>query len=183
MSIPAQYQWLLELHPLPKTISLALKELGVAEVIGKGSDRTIISWRDELNLAGVKISGYSDDSIPWCGLFAAIIALRRMGVASEVVVDPLWARNWVEYGTKSPTASLGDILVFVRNGGGHVSFYVGEDKTCYHVLGGNQSDKVCVTRITKDRCIAVRRPPYKTNPDSVRPYILSPTGKPSTNES
>lgn len=182
MNIPAQYQWLLELHTLPKTTSLALKELGVTEVVGKGSNKTIIAWRDELNQAGVKISGYSDDSIPWCGLFAAIIALRRMGAASEVVSEPLWARNWAKYGTKADKACLGDILVFVRNGGGHVGFYVGEDKTCYHVLGGNQSDKVCFTRIEKGRCIAVRRPPYKVQPDMVKPFLLSPKGAISSNE-
>jgi uncharacterized protein (TIGR02594 family) len=183
MNIPAQYQWLQELPTLPKTISLALKELGVAEVVGRGSNKTIIAWRDELNLAGVKISGYSDDSIPWCGLFVAIIAFRRMGVAAEVVVDPLWARNWATYGKKSDKASLGDVLVFVRNGGGHVGFYLGEDKYCYHVLGGNQSDKVCITRIEKSRCIAVRRPPYKISPDAVKPTLLSAKGMVSKNVS
>ena len=35
---------------------------------------------------------------------------------------------------------LGDILTFKRNGGGHVGLYVGEDKDCYHVLGGNQGN-------------------------------------------
>ena len=182
MNIPAQYQWLQELPALPKTISLALKELGVVEVTGRGSNKTIISWRDELNLAGVKIVGYGDDSIPWCGLFVAIICLRRMGIASEVVVDPLWARNWAKYGTKADKACLGDILVFVRNGGGHVGFYIGEDKTHYHVLGGNQSDKVCITRIAKSRCIAVRRPPYKVAPTSAKPFILAAKGSVSTNE-
>lgn len=182
MSIPSQYSWLNELSGLPNTIKLALAEFGVAEVVGKGSNRTIISWRDELNQAGVKISGYSDDDIPWCGLFAAIITLRRMGKASEVVKDPLWARNWQEYGVKSPKAGLGDILVFVRNGGGHVGFYVAEDTSAYHVLGGNQSNKVCITRVAKDRCIAVRRPPYMVTPEAVKPYVVSAKGTLSTNE-
>lgn len=183
MNIPAQYQWLQELPALPKTISLALKELGVAEVVGRGSNKTIIAWRDELNLGGVKIAGYSDDSIPWCGLFVAIICLRRIGVAAEVVTDPLWARNWANYGKKATKASLGDILVFVRNGGGHVGFYLGEDTYCYHVLGGNQSDRVCITRIEKSRCIAVRRPPYITAPTSAKPFLLSAKGVVSKNES
>ena len=35
----------------------------MAEIVGRGSNRTIISWRDELNQAGVKIAGFSDDEL------------------------------------------------------------------------------------------------------------------------
>ena len=182
MNTQKNYEWLAEIKALPKTIQLGLELLGTAEVVGKGSNKTIIEWRDELNQAGVKISGYSDDDTPWCGLLAAVVTYRRMKVASEVVKDSLCARNWSKYGVKSPQASLGDVLVFVRNGGGHVGFYVAEDRTAYHVLGGNQSDKVCITRVSKDRCIAVRRPPYKVVPASVKPYIVKSAGSLSTNE-
>jgi len=182
MNLPEKYQWLTSLKGLPKTISLALAELGVAEVVGKGSNKTIIAWRDELNQAGVKIAGYSDDDIPWCGLFAAIITYRRMKNAAEVVKDPLWARNWAKYGVKPPKAGLGDVLVFVRNGGGHVGFYVAEDDSAYHVLGGNQSNKVCITRVAKDRCIAVRRPPYVTTPSAAKKYVVASSGALSKNE-
>jgi hypothetical protein len=48
--------------------------------------------------------------------------------------------------------------VFSRKGGGHVGFYVGEDKTYFHVLGGNQSNAVNVMRIAKARCVAIRWP-------------------------
>lgn len=161
-------------------------EFGVKEVVGKGSAKTIIDWRDELNGAAPAgkplVSGFQDDDIPWCGLFAAIITFRRKKDIAEVVKAPLWARNWAKYGVKSPQAALGDVLVFVRNGGGHVGFYIGEDQTAYHVLGGNQSNKVCFTRIDKARCIAVRRPPYVTLPKAAKPYQLAPTGTVSTNE-
>jgi hypothetical protein len=50
------------------------------------------------------------------------------------------------------------VLVFQRPGGGHLGFYVGEDERAYHVLGGNQGDCVSITRIAKDRCIAIRWP-------------------------
>lgn len=182
MSTTLNYQWLDKIKILPKNISIGLNSIGVHEVIGKGSNKTIMSWRDELNQAGVKISGYSDDDIPWCGLFAAIVSYRRMKVASEVVKDPLWARNWAKYGIKSPQASLGDVLVFSRNSGGHVGFYIAEDESAYHVLGGNQSNKVSITRVAKDRCIAVRRPPYKVVPVSVKPYLVKAAGSLSSNE-
>lgn len=179
MDFPAKYEWLGQVGVLPKTIQHALPLLGVAEVVGKGSNKTIISWRDELNAAGVKIEGYSDDDIPWCGLFAAIVAHRA---GKTVVKDPLWARNWAGFGNKSPQASLGDVLVFGRDGGGHVGFYVAEDSNAYHVLGGNQGNKVCITRIMKGRLLAVRRPVYQNMPASVKPYTISATGKLSKNE-
>jgi uncharacterized protein (TIGR02594 family) len=182
MSIPAAYAWLPTLSGLPKTISLALKEYGVKEVIGRGSNKTIIAWRDELNHAGVKIEGYSDDDIPWCGLFAAVICYRRMKQAAEVVKSPLWARNWTKYGTRSAVPGLGDVLVFQRGSGGHVGFYVGEDRNCYHVLGGNQSNQVSIAILQKSRLLAARRPPYKTQPRAVKPYYLTTGGTISTNE-
>jgi uncharacterized protein (TIGR02594 family) len=182
MKLPSQYQWLTSLKGLPNTIKFALDQYGVVEVIGRGSNRTIIGWRDELNQAGAKISGFSDDDIPWCGLFAAIVAFRRMKNANEVVKDPLWARNWSKYGRKSPEAALGDILVFSRGNGGHVGFYVGEDASCFHVLGGNQGNRVSIARIAKNRLLAARRPPYVTVPAAVRPYRLAATGAVSKNE-
>lgn len=180
--IPSQYHWLADIKVLPKTVALGLAEIGVQEVVGKGSSKTILGWRDELNLAGVKISGYSDDGIAWCGLFAAAIAYRRMEVAAEVVKDPLWARNWAKYGKTSKTPGLGDVLVFERGSGGHVGFYIAEDDTAYHVLGGNQSNKVSIARVAKDRLLAARRPPYINAPESAIPFKVKSTGKLSTNE-
>lgn len=173
------YEWLDKLSPLPRTIQEGLKLLGVAEVVGKGSNKTIISWRDELNQAGVTITGYSDDDIPWCGLFAAVVVERagKRGVAS-----PLWAANWAKFGVGVTEAGLGDVLVFVRNGGGHVGFYVAEDATAYHVLGGNQSNKVSITRVAKNRCSARRRPIYNAKPDTVKPYHVKASGALSANE-
>lgn len=181
MKLPTNYEWLSTIGTLPRIIQQALALHGVAEVVGKGSNATIIGWRDELNQNGVKIAGYSDDDIPWCGLFAAIVVFRARG-AAEVVKDPLWALNWANYGVKVKTAALGDVLAFQRNGGGHVGFYIGEDATCYHVLGGNQSNRVSITRIEKSRCKAIRRPPYHNQPASVKAYTVKAGGKVSTNE-
>lgn len=179
MTYPPKYEWLGTVGQLPKTIIHGLELMGVAEIVGKGSNRTIIGWRDELNAAGVVISGYSDDDIPWCGLFVAIVAHRagKRGVSS-----PLWARNWTKFGTATVHPSLGDVLVFVRDGGGHVGFYVGEDKTAYHVLGGNQANRVSITRIPKERCVATRRPSYNAKPESVKSYTVKAASGFSTTE-
>jgi len=52
----------------------------------------------------------------------------------------------------------GCILTFTRAGGGHVGFYVGEDDTHLHVLGGNQGDAVSITRIARNRLSEMRWP-------------------------
>jgi hypothetical protein len=70
------------------------------------------------------------------------------------------------------------VLVFVRNGGGHVSLYGGEDGSAFHVLGGNRSDRVCVVRVAKGRIYAARRPLYRVQPANSRPIHLKATGAP-----
>ena len=65
----------------------------------------------------------------------------------------------------------GLILVFGREGGGHVGFHVGEDDHAYHAIGGNQSNSVCITRIAKSRLIAARWPrgvPVKGGPVQIK---------------
>lgn len=179
MTYPKGYEWLADAGQLPLTTQVGLALLGTQEVVGKGSNRTIIGWRDELNRGGVPITGFSDDDIPWCGLFAAIVAHRA---GKTVVRGPLWARNWMKFGVQS-SGGLGDVLVFERpGGGGHVGFYVAEDKSAYHVLGGNQGNAVTITRIAKDRCLARRRPFYRQAPESVRPWMVKASGVLSLNE-
>jgi uncharacterized protein (TIGR02594 family) len=199
MNTPTKYAWLSRIGLLPRTISEGLKLLGTAEVVGKGSNRTIIGWRDELNGATTNgkpiITGFTDDDIPWCGLYVAIVVFRRMRDILEVIKAPLWARNWAAYGVSvafrrngklvnvnGMAPSLGDVLVFERGKGGHVGFYVAEDATHFHVLGGNQSNRVSIARLEKTRCLNVRRPPYKTQARSVKPYIVAASGAVSTNE-
>lgn len=170
------YSWLNK-ETAPRVIVEALKLLGIKEVPGQGDNIKILKWAESLGLEKV----YRKDDIPWCGLFVAYVC-KVAGV--EGVKDPLWARNWTNFGTKETVAMLGDILVFVRDGGGHVGFYVGEDSSSYHVLGGNQSDMVCITRIRKERCIGIRRTKWKiAQPENVRVIKLAATGAISENES
>jgi uncharacterized protein (TIGR02594 family) len=76
------------------------------------------------------------------------------------VKDPLWALNWNSFGNKLSEPAYGAIIVFSRTGGGHVGFYVGEDDKHWHVLGGNQSDKVSIIAKAKDTsCKGFRWPP------------------------
>lgn len=178
--IPKKYAFLSTVGVLPKMVTNGLSLLGTNEVPGQGSNAVIMAWRNELAQAGVNVGGYSDDSVPWCGLYIAIVAQRS---GKEVVKDPLWAKNWIQFGTPSPAAGLGDVLVFKRpGGGGHVAMYIAEDDLAYHVLGGNQSDSVTITRILKSRCIGIRRSKMSVAPSSLRAYKIAADGTISKNE-
>jgi uncharacterized protein (TIGR02594 family) len=138
---------------------------------------TIMAWAAELGLAQV----YTADAVPWCGLFMALVA-KRAGKAPPA--GPLWALNWSNWGAPAGQPCLGDVLVFVRDGGGHVALYAGEDRQgYYHTLGGNQGDKVCLTRIPKARLHAARIPPFQVQmPESRVPIILNSAGQISEGE-
>jgi len=171
--LPKAYAWL-EKEPAPRMLLEALKLVGTKETKGNANNPAILAWARE---CGIK--GYGEDSIPWCGLFVAVCAKRA---GKPIPSTPLWARSWRDWGNGSSTPQLGDVLVFSRDGGGHVGLYVGEDSTAYHVLGGNQGDEVNIKRVAKDRLIAARNLYQITTPDNIRRIHLSGSGTLSTNE-
>ena len=175
MMLPLQYAWLTD-EPGPRILIEALKTYGTAEKPGPGNNPSIMQWARETGLARV----YANDATAWCGLLMAYVALQA---GWEPPLNPLWARNWLDFGKLQKSACLGDVLVFSRGKGGHVALYVGEDAEAYHVLGGNQGDRVSIKRIAKKRLLGIRRCPWRINqPASVRPVRLAATGALSTNE-
>lgn len=172
--LPA-YRWLNSVGTLPRMIQEALKLYGTIETPGAGNTPTIMAWAKETGLQAV----YTADAIPWCGLFMAVVAKRA---GKTLVSSPLWALSWSKFGEPGGQPRLGDILTFKRSGGGHVALYIGEDQQYYHVLGGNQSDAVTITRVAKTRLHAVRRHYAIGMPASAKPYFLAPTGVITENE-
>ena len=187
--LPTQYRWL-HAEPGPRMIVEALKEFGTLEAPGAANNAKIIGWQKELEAAGLggPYAGvYRKDAIPWCGLFMAAIAHRANHEARPERNPPklyLSARAWAGFGLPVPkgAACLGDVLVFKRKGGGHVGLYVGKDASAFHVLGGNQSDRVMISRLSKQRLVAVRRPAYRAQPTNVRAIALAASGRLSVNE-
>lgn len=175
--IQPEYGWL-DKEPGPKHLLAALATFGTREKKGKGSNPVILQWAS--NVGGWVKDWYKDDDTPWCGLAMA----EWFRVAGRAIPNNcLQALAWSTIGTKRVgPALLGDILTFTRSGGGHVGLYVGEDELTYHVLGGNQGDRVCVAQLGKGRLYAVRRPPYHVQPANVRRIFLTSTGEVSTNE-
>ena len=169
------YEWL-KSETAPRILVQAVKQLGVKEFVGKEHNPIILGWAKNLGLERI----YTNDEIPWCGLFIAECC-RAAGL--EVVERPLWALNWNKFGNRVLEPMLGDVLTFKRNGGGHVGIYVGEDDTHFHVLGGNQGNSVSVSRIAKTRLYKARRTAWKiAQPANVRKVHLEPKGVITTNE-
>ncbi|MFZ2996297.1 TIGR02594 family protein, partial [Sphingobium sp.] len=126
----------------PAWLLAARALLGTREAAGGANNASILSWAKTL---GAKVLGmvYNADSVPWCGLFVAH-SLRDGGVDLSEMYVAVRAKAWATWGAAIAADRLapGAILVFDREGGGHVAFYVGEDASHYHVLGGNQGDCV-----------------------------------------
>lgn len=129
--------------------------IGTQEQPGRGSNQAIMGWAEELEL-----TSYDDDDIPWCGLFVAHCIGSQLP-EEGLPTNPLGARKWKNFGYEvSPR--FGAVMVFWRGSPsgwkGHVGFYWAEDDDAYHILGGNQSNTVSVTRISKHRLLTARWP-------------------------
>lgn len=128
--------------------------LDVKEVSGGGSNHVILDWARDLEIA------YTDDDIPWCGLFVGHCIGASM--PEEVLPkNPLGARQWERFGIRIEPR-YGAVMTFWREsktgGKGHVGFYAGEDNDAYYLLGGNQSNKVSYAWIGKNRFLEARWP-------------------------
>ncbi|KIP94545.1 NlpC/P60 family protein [Pseudomonas fluorescens] len=140
--------------PLLPWLAEAQHLLGTREVLGNRNNPVILNWADDLDIH------YSGDEVPWCGLFVGHCVAATM-VDEILPANPLGARQWEKFGDPIEPR-LGAIMVFWRisksSGFGHVGLYTGEDETAFRILGGNQSDNVCFTWVSKERFVKARWP-------------------------
>lgn len=157
----------------PRWYTYAQTLVGIKEVPGPGNNRTIQGWLGKMG------AWWNDDATPWCGVYCAHV-MQHHGLPYPAA----WfrAKAWESYGARllPSRLALGAILVFERQGGGHVGLYAGEDATAYRVLGGNQGDAVSYTWIAKSRLVASRWP--RGEPVTGGRVIMTRDGKLSTNE-
>lgn len=145
----------------PPWMAVARRELGTAEVLGPGNNPRIVEYHRATQL------GASDDSVAWCSAFVNWV-MQEVGL--EGTNSPA-ARSWMRWGDPLLDPVPGCIAVFWRGSRdgwqGHVGFYVRDlDGDNVEVLGGNQSDKVCVAPQSKARLLGYRWPkgvPIPTN--------------------
>ncbi len=99
---------------------------------------------------------FNSDETPWCGYFVAH-CIDAVGLPYPARGEFARAKAWLNWGTAcSPV--YGAVVVFGRDGGGHVGFLVGQSASNFYVLGGNQSNAVNITPIAKSRALGFRWP-------------------------
>lgn len=162
----------------PNWLAEARRHLGVREIVGAKNSPVIMGWIKEL---GAKVLGIqvNDDETPWCGTFMAMV-MQRSGLKPPAIAvrAAQWGRVG-KWGRELLGPRLGCVLVFTRNGGGHVGLYLGEDSTHYHVLGGNQSNSVSIMRIAKSRLAdGGMRWPHGPELPKAKVIHLKPSGAP-----
>jgi uncharacterized protein (TIGR02594 family) len=130
---------------LAKVLKVALQEMGVREVRGPEHNPRIIEYHQA-------VSGkFTSDEIPWCSSFANW-CVKEVGNVKLRRTDNGLARSWLTLGKKAdecpPTdLKMGSIVVFSRGKSsymGHVAFLLHATVDRLLVVGGNQSDSVCL---------------------------------------
>lgn len=131
----------------------AAKYLGTREVPGPGTNPTIKSWIR----AAAKWLDYDDSSTPWCGCFRGGIGMET---GTGVPAEHYRAKNWLKWGSGVHTireAQKGDTVILVRKGGFHVALFDRLSGESVFLLGGNQSNSVCVAKFPVNQIEGIRR--------------------------
>jgi uncharacterized protein (TIGR02594 family) len=176
--LPIKYGFLGTIGTLPKMITEGIKLLGIKEIKGSNDSPEIMAMAKELGIASI----YDHDEIAWCSMAMSLIATRAGKPMPFKSYDILRALKWAEWGNPIAEPQLGDVLVFKRDGGGHVGMYIAESGSTYFVMGGNQGDSYSITEIAKNRLYTARRFYATAPPASVKKYIIDSSGNISTNE-
>lgn len=144
----------------PSWMTLARRFDGVAEIKGPHHHAAILDLLDAADGKpgdGKTVQGIRDDETPWCASFVSGV-LELDGVRSA---RSAWARSYVSWGRNiDGIPQVGAIVVFERGpSSGHVGFIAGRTAAGdLVVLGGNQSDKVCLARFSPQRVLGYRWP-------------------------
>lgn len=152
----------------PMWLRFARADLGLREIPGTGTSAKILRWLIELG------AWWRDDETPWCGV-ACAAWMKQCGIAPPKAYYR--AKAWLEWGRAIDKPVLGCVVVFGREGGGHVALAVGTTKEGRIVcIGGNQGNSVSQAAFPIGRVLGYRVPPGE------RSYDLLPVldGAPET---
>ncbi|EGB2526600.1 TIGR02594 family protein [Salmonella enterica] len=134
----------------PRWLVEARKYTGQMEIKGPRHNPLILQfWKD------IKRGGIRDDETPWCSAFTGAM-LERVGIKSTRFES---AKSYLNWGIPLPEPAFGCVVVFRRDGGGHVGFVVGQQANGdLMVLGGNQSDAINIRAFPRFRVAGYRWP-------------------------
>ena len=147
----------------PKWLQEARKLIGLRETKGPNHTPEILQmWRD------IKRGGIKDDETPWCAAFVGAM-LERSGIRSSRFES---ARSYLAWGDQLVEPIVGCVVVFSRDGGGHVGFCIGQDAAGnLLILGGNQSDAVNIRTFPRARVTGYRWPSSVMLPEPALPVL------------
>lgn len=153
-------------------VSEAKKHIGLQEV------RDNAKLRAYFKTADIPID---PQKTPWCGYFQQAV-FHTVLPKQPMIAGAGWAKNWLGFGVKC-NPQYGSILVFSRNGGGHVAICLGESNGGFVCLGGNQGNSVCIEVHTKDGFLGARWPDtFGPAPNAPMPELTAAGYKALTNE-
>ncbi|MGE3624572.1 MAG: TIGR02594 family protein [Bdellovibrionales bacterium] len=130
---------------------------GIKEYPGALKNNPIIlRWANQLGLKWI-----TNDEVPWCALFVGA-CLRDVGIKAPASAA---AKSYLNWGRELTFPHRGAIAVLDRKNaagksiGGHVAFVAGRRSDGkLMLLGGNQSNKVCIVPVDPARVISYRWP-------------------------
>jgi len=133
-------------------LNVALKEYGITEIQGHEDNVRILQYFKDIGHAWVK-----DDETAWCSAFLNWCCLQS-GLERSGKLD---ARSWLNVGQKIDNPEPGDVAVFWRESlkswKGHAGIYINKKGFGINVLGGNQSNKVCIRGYPVEQLLGYRR--------------------------
>ncbi len=137
----------------PLWLTVASRELGQREVIGRGDNPRILEY---LKNTGLNRSQLADET-SWCAAFVGW-CLEQAGIRSTRRAN---ARSYLDWGKALPEPTPGCVVVFSRGNNpaqGHVAFWLGRVGAFAIVLGGNQGNAVSVAPYDVARVVGYRWP-------------------------
>ena len=136
-------------------LSIALSQYGQREIIGSEDNPVIVNYFNFIGQPGEKLK----DETSWCSAFMGWV----FKTAGKDYSNNLMARSWLNYGEEIEDGCQiqGDIVIFWRESPhswkGHVGLFINEIGDEIYVLGGNQSNQVCIAPYSKTRLLGYRR--------------------------
>lgn len=165
-------------------VGIGRSKIGTYEIKGAKHNAVILAmWQLAFQATNQK-QWINDDETAWCGAFTAY-CMAKAGLSKHIPKAFYRAKDWASVGKPINKPAYGCIVVFTRNGGGHVGIVVGKDqKGNIMVLGGNQSDAVNIKPFAVGRVLAYRWCGTQNLPWASRYNLplLNSNGQVSTNE-
>ena len=130
-------------------VDVALREVGVKEVSGPEAEARILEYHSTCSLHA------KSDEVAWCSAFVNWVMAQVGGARTKSAA----ALSWLKWGEAIKTPCFGCLVILDYGGGhGHVGIVVGASAGNLVVLGGNQSNQVCLRRMPKKENMSFRKP-------------------------